>query len=258
MINLTAKLDISHLAIHIIELYSAQKFIPRSLNILKISVVIPTLNETLILEDNLRAISSLNPHEIIVVDGGSADSTVSVARRIATLVIASKSGRARQMNIGAKKATGDLLLFMHADNKLTLESFERMKKTMLPDGSAGGAFSLQIESEKASLKVISLLATWRSKYLKLVYGDQAIFVRADIFQKMGGFSPLPICEDLDFFRRLSRQGRVLLLEEKTHTSARRWKAEGIFYTTLRNISIWLLLLLGFYPQTLSKWYSAIR
>ena len=258
MINLTAKLVTSRLATHLAKLCPAEKFIPRLLDILKISVVIPTLNETLILEDNLRAISNLSPHEIIVVDGGSTDSTFSVARRMATLVITSKSGRARQMNAGAKKATGDLLLFMHADNKLTLESFERMKKIMTTDESAGGAFSLQIESEKASLKVISLLATWRSKYLNLVYGDQAIFVRADIFQKMGGFSPLPICEDLDFFRRLGRQGKVLLLEEKTHTSARRWKAEGIFYTTLRNITIGGLFLLGFSPQTLSKWYAAIR
>ena len=104
MINLNAKLDISRLAIHLAKLYPAQKLIPRSRDTLKISVVIPTLNETLILEDNLRAISSLNPHEIIVVDGGSTDSTVSVARRMATLVITSKSGRAPQMNAGAKKS----------------------------------------------------------------------------------------------------------------------------------------------------------
>jgi len=251
-------LDISRFSIHLTALHSPQKPTLRSLDTLKTSIVIPTLNEALILEDNLRALSSLNPHEIIVVDGGSADSTVSVARCTATRVITSKSGRARQMNTGAKKATGDLLLFMHADNKLTLESFKRMEKIMKTDGSAGGAFSLQIESEQASLKVISLLATWRSKYLNLVYGDQAIFVRADIFHRMGGFSPLPICEDLDFFRRLGRQGKVLLLEEKTHTSARRWKEEGIFYTTLRNITIGGLFLLGFPPQTLSKWYSSIR
>ena len=225
---------------------------------MKISVVIPTLNEALILEDSLRAISTLNPHEIIVADGGSTDTTVSVARSMATRVISSKSGRACQMNAGAKKATGDLCLFMHADSKLTWKSFRRMKKTMMSAETTGGAFSLQIESEKTSLKVISLLATWRAKYLNLVYGDQAIFVRTDIFQKMGGFSPLPICEDLDFFRRLSRQGKVVLLEEKTHTSARRWKTEGILYTTLRNITIGSLFLLGFSPQTLSRWYSAIR
>ena len=225
---------------------------------MKISILIPTLNEALILEDSLRAISDLNPHEIIVIDGGSTDSTASVARNFATWTITSKPGRANQMNAGAKIATGDLLLFIHADSKLTQQSFSRMRKAMALNGPAGGAFSLQIESEKASLKVISLLATWRAKYLNLVYGDQTIFVRTEIFQKMGGFSPLPICEDLDFFRRLSRQGRVILLKEKTHTSARRWKAEGVLYTTIRNITIGGLFLIGFSPQTLSKWYSAIR
>jgi rSAM/selenodomain-associated transferase 2 len=225
---------------------------------LKVSVVIPTLNEALILEDSLKAISELNPHEIIVVDGGSTDSTVSVAYGMASQVIKCKPGRAHQMNTGAKKATGNLLLFMHADNKLNWEGFLRMKRIMTQIKTAGGAFSLQIESKKTSLKIISLLATWRSKYLNIVYGDQAIFVRNDIFQKMGGFSPLPICEDLDFFRRLSRQGKIILLEEKTYTSARRWSEEGVLYTTLLNISIGTLFLLGFSPQILSKWYTAIR
>ena len=225
---------------------------------MKVSVVIPTLNEALILEDSLNSISDLNPHEIIVADGGSTDTTVSVARCTATHVITSRTGRARQMNAGAKKATGDLLLFMHADSKLTPESFKRMKKKMMPTGPAGGAFSLQIESERIPLRVISSLATWRAKYFNLVYGDQTIFVRTDIFQALGGFSPLPICEDLDFFRRLSRQGKVILLKEKTHTSARRWTTEGILYTTLRNITIGSLFLLGFSPHILSKWYSVIR
>ena len=225
---------------------------------MKVSIIIPTLNEALILEDSLHAISNLDPYEIIVADGGSTDLTVSLASGIATQVINSKPGRACQMNAGAKKATGNILLFMHADSKLTWQSFKRMKKAMMSITTAGGAFSLQIESEKTSLKAISLLATWRAKYLNLVYGDQAIFVRADIYQKMSGFSPLPICEDLDFFRRLSQEGNVILLKEKTHTSARRWKAEGILYTTLRNITIGTLFLIGFSPQTLSKWYSAIR
>ena len=238
--------------------YSAQKHTPGQSDTLKISVIVPTLNEASILEDSLRAISGLNPHEIIVVDGKSTDSTFLVARRMANLVITSKPGRAYQMNAGAKKATGDLLLFMHVDNKLSFESFKKMKKTMLLTESNGGAFTLQIESNKASLKIISILATWRAKHLNLVYGDQTIFVRADTFQEMGGFSPLPICEDLDFFRRLSRQGKTVLLKEKTHTSARRWKTEGVFYTTLRNVTIGSLFLLGFSPQTLSKWYSVVR
>ncbi len=212
----------------------------------------------MILKDSLHAISNLNPHEIIVVDGGSTDATVSVALNMASKVIKCKSGRAHQMNAGAEKATGNLLLFMHADSKLTQESFLKMKKIMTPTKIAGGAFSLQIESEKTSLKIISLLATWRAKYLNIVYGDQSIFVRNDIFQKMDGFSPLPICEDLDFFRRLRQQGDIKVLKEKTHTSARRWNEEGVLSTTLRNITIGSLFLLGFSPQTLKKWYSAVR
>ena len=162
------------------------------------------------------------------------------------------------MNAGAKEATGDLLLFMHADSRLSPESFDRMTEKMFPGEPSGGAFGLTIESEKMSLKLISTLATWRSKYLNLVYGDQAIFVRADIFRELGGFSPLPICEDLEFFRRLSRHGKVILLEEKAHTSARRWMAEGVLFTAFRNITIATLFLLGFPPRILSKWYLVVR
>ncbi len=225
---------------------------------MKISVIIPTLNEALTLEESLTAVSRLNPHEIIVADGGSTDLTLPIAGRIATRVVKGETGRARQMNAGAKEATGDLLLFMHADSRLSPESFDRMTEKMLPGEPSGGAFGLTIESEKMSLKLISTLATWRSKYLNLVYGDQAIFVRADIFREIGGFSPLPICEDLEFFRRLSRHGKVILLEEKAHTSARRWMAEGVLFTALRNITIATLFLLGFPPRILSKWYLVVR
>ena len=225
---------------------------------MKISVIVPTLNEALALEESLTAVSLLNPHEIIVADGGSTDLTVPIAGRLAIRVVTSEVGRARQMNAGAKEATGDLLLFLHADSRLSPESFSKMTEKMLSGEPAGGAFSLAIESEKISLKLISTLASWRSKYLNLVYGDQAIFVRADMFRELGGFAPLPICEDLEFFRRLSRQGEVILLKEKAHTSARRWTTEGILFTTLRNMAIATLFLLGFPPQTLSKWYLVVR
>ena len=225
---------------------------------LKVSIIVPTFNEALIIEESLTAIACLNPHEIIVVDGGSTDITISIARRIATHVVTSEAGRARQMNAGAKKATGDLLLFMHVDSSLPPESFEKMTEEMRHREPTGGAFGLHIESEKISLKLISTFAIWRSKYLNLVYGDQTIFVRAEIFQKLEGFSPLPICEDLEFFRRLSQQGKVILLKEKAHTSGRRWITEGILLTTLRNIIITTLFLLGFPPRILGRWYLVVR
>ena len=122
----------------------------------------------------------------------------------------------------------------------------------------GGAFSLQIDSPLPALKRISRWANWRSRYLNLVYGDQAIFVRREVFHELKGFTLLPICEDLDFFRRLSKKGPVVLLKEKAFTSPRRWLAEGIGFTTLRNIAIASLFLIGFSPATLSRWYPPKR
>ena len=226
--------------------------------VLKVSIIIPTLNEALILQETLGKISRLHPHEIIVADGGSLDTTVPIAKRETTRVVECELGRALQMNAGAREATGDLLLFIHADSRVTPESYHRMIEAMRSSDLVGGAFSLAIESEKISLKLISKLATLRSRHLNLVYGDQSIFVRTDVFRKLGGYSPLPICEDLDFFRRLSRRGPVILLKEKAYTSARRWMSEGIPFTTFRNITIATLFLLGFSPRILSRWYQVIR
>jgi rSAM/selenodomain-associated transferase 2 len=225
---------------------------------MKVSIIIPTLNEALILKETLDKISRLDPHEIIVADGGSLDTTVPIAKREATRVVECKPNRALQMNVGAREATGDLLLFIHADSRVNPESYHRMIETMRSSDLVGGAFSLTIESEKISLKLISRLATLRARHLNLVYGDQSIFVRADVFRKLDGYSPLPICEDLDFFRRLSQRGQVTLLKEKAYTSARRWMSEGIPFTTLRNIIIATLFLIGFPPRILSRWYQVIR
>jgi hypothetical protein len=118
----------------------------------------------------------------------------------------------------------------------------------------GGAFTLCIESGKWSLKLIALLANIRSKYFGLAYGDQGFFVRKEVFNDMNGFSPIPICEDLDFYYRLRKKGSVILLKEKAHTSPRRWINEGIFFTTARNFFIAVLFGLGFPPHILTKWY----
>ena len=225
---------------------------------MKISVIIPTLNEAHILEKTISGISRHSPHEIIITDGGSEDSTLDIAEKFGLGVVVGPPGRALQMNAGAGTASGDVLFFLHADSRVDEKSYQKMVAVMKQENKVGGAFSLAIESEKPALKIISNFATLRARHLNLVFGDQAIFVRASAFHEMGGFSLLPICEDLDFYRRLMAKGPTVILEEKTFTSARRWYKEGIFFTSLRNSVITTLFLLGFPPRILSKWYLVIR
>jgi rSAM/selenodomain-associated transferase 2 len=225
---------------------------------LKISIIIPTLEEAQGIENSLSRACALNPHEIIVADGGSQDDTRKIARNFTSHIVQSAPGRALQMNTGAQIASGDILLFLHADSHLSEASYNRMLEVMLDNETVGGAFSLTIDSGAKSLQWISALATLRSRKLNLVYGDQAFFVRKKVFNEMGGYALLPICEDLEFFQRLRKTGRVTLLEEKTITSARRWQQEGIWFTTLRNGLIATLFLMGFSPKRLSKWYGIIR
>jgi rSAM/selenodomain-associated transferase 2 len=225
---------------------------------LKVSIVVPTLNEELVLENSLTQIQQLSPHELIVCDGGSNDDTCKIAEKFSHRVITSSAGRALQMNAGANEATGDFLLFLHADSRIEPGSYQKMLECMENRKWIGGAFTLCIESGKWSIKLITLLANIRSKYFGLAYGDQGFFVRREVFEDMNGFSPLPICEDIDFYRRLRKKGSVILLKEKAHTSPRRWVKEGIFFTTARNTLIAVLFGLGFPPHILTKWYPLSR
>ena len=225
---------------------------------MKVSIIVPTLNEELVLKKTLTQIQELSPHELIVSDGGSTDKTTPIAQKFSHRVVTGSPGRAMQMNAGADQATGDLLLFLHADNRLEPESYQKMLECMKIPKWIGGAFTLCIESDKWSINLINQLANIRSRYFGLVYGDQGVFVRAEVFKNMNGFSPIPIFEDLDFYRRLKKKGPVNLLKEKAHTSSRRWVKEGIAFTTARNILIALLFGLGFPPHRLTKWYLDIR
>ena len=225
---------------------------------MKVSIIVPTLNEELVLEKTLTQFQQLSPHELIVSDGGSDDDTRNIAGRFSHRVITGSAGRALQMNVGADEATGDILLFLHADSRIEPESYRKMLQCMQNPKWIGGAFTLCIESGKWSLKLIALLANIRSKYFGIAYGDQGFFVRKEVFKDMNGFSPLPICEDLDFYHRLRKKGPVILLKEKAHTSPRRWIKEGILFTTARNTLIAVLFGLGFPPHILTKWYLAIR
>jgi rSAM/selenodomain-associated transferase 2 len=226
---------------------------------LKLSVIIPTYNESTVLSETLTRIRQHRPLEIIIGDGGSEDNTVAIARQMGVSVVVSETcSRAAQMNSAAAEAKGDLLLFLHADSYIDSSGWQAMTTAMMQGRWLGGAFSLHIDSPKSSLKRISRWANLRSRALNLVYGDQSLFVRREIFQKLNGFAPLPICEDLDFYRRLSKLGPVVLLKEKSYTSPRRWLAEGVRFTTFRNIAIASLFIIGFSPRTLSRWYPPER
>jgi rSAM/selenodomain-associated transferase 2 len=225
---------------------------------LKVSVIIPSLNEASVLESTLTHVKKLAPYEVIVVDGGSEDSTLDIAGRFDAKLVSCQKGRSIQMNAGAVEASGDLLLFLHADSSVDLQGYMKMKKEMKNPRWVGGAFSLYINSDKIALRIVAAFATLRSRFLHLAYGDQTLFVRARVFREMGGFPDVPICEDLSFFRKLSKKGSTLMLKERSFTSPRRWQAEGVIFTTARNFVIAVFFLLGVSPDMLCKWYPEKR
>jgi rSAM/selenodomain-associated transferase 2 len=227
-------------------------------SLLKVSIIVPTLNEAQGLRDTLTQIQQLCPHELVVSDGGSDDNTLKIAKKFTEHVVSGPAGRALQMNAGAQIATGDIFIFLHADSRIEPASYEKMLHSLKSSEKIGGAFSLCIDSDKWSLRLITRLANLRSKFFGMAYGDQAFFVKNSTFQQMNGFAEFPICEDIDFFKRLRKLGPVILLKEKSLTSPRRWIKEGIWFTTLRNILITILFELGFPPRILTKWYQAIR
>ncbi len=225
---------------------------------MKTSIIIPTLNEARYLSETLAQIKQLSPHEIIISDGGSNDNTLKIASKFTQNLIKGSAGRALQMNAGAQVATGDLLLFLHADSYIERASYQKMLAAMKKTEVLGGAFSLLIDSDRWALQIINQFANLRSRYLGRAYGDQAFFVKKHVFQEMKGFTEFPICEDLDFYKRLKFLGPVVLLKEEVLTSPRRWVNEGIWFTTIRNILIATLFELGFPPRILTKWYQTIR
>jgi rSAM/selenodomain-associated transferase 2/rSAM/selenodomain-associated transferase 1 len=217
-----------------------------------ISVIIPTLNE----EDGIgRLISFLKEYdvEIVVADGGSTDGTKDLCQRAGVKVLSSKTGRAMQMNTGASEATGQILLFLHADTILP-EGFPEMVRGPLAMGAIGGAFSFGTDLDTITMRIIERMSNLRAQILGIVFGDQAIFTRADVFRKINGFPEIPVMEDYGLVRSLNREGKVVLLPQVAVTSARRWRTSGVWRTTFVNQVITWLFLLGVSPDKLAGWY----
>ncbi len=223
-----------------------------------ISVIIPALNEEPYIGRTLQALQQAAGVEVIVVDGGSADDTVRRAETAGARVMVAAGGRARQMNVGAQAAPGDILFFLHADT-LAPPGFDGAIRAALQDPRvAAGAFRLGIRGASAGLRLVEHLANWRSRRLGLPYGDQGLFVRADLFREIGGFPELPIMEDYVMARRLKRHGRIVTLPLAVATSGRRWQSLGIWWTTLINQMMIIGYSLGVDPAVLARWYRAGR
>jgi hypothetical protein len=219
-----------------------------------LSVVIPTLNEAENIADTLESTQGASNVDVMVVDGGSEDKTVEIARSHGVKILEVSGGRARQMNRGAAKARGEVLLFLHGDTRLPEGYDEAIYCALNRPRAVAGAFRLRIEGHRPGLRFIEQTANWRSQLLGLPYGDQGIFMSAGLFRSVGGFPEFPIMEDFELMRRLRRLGRVVIAPALVSTSDRRWQALGVWQTTLTNYAIPIGYLLGVSPSRLATWY----
>ena len=220
-----------------------------------ISVVIPTLNEAGCVQ---AAIASADGEgiEVIVADGGSEDGTVALAQAAGARVIASPDGRALQQNHGAAVGHGDAFLFLHADTLLPPCWAEEVRAILADPAVALGAFKLSLAGATRAERVIAWAANRRAHWLGLPYGDQALFLRRETFDRLGGFQPLPIMEDWDLARRARRHGRVLLADAAVVTSPRRWRRLGPVRTTLINAAMVAGFTIGMGPDRLARFYRS--
>ena len=202
----------------------------------EISIIIPTLNEEKTISQCLETVVNIPGIEIIVSDGGSTDSTVEIAGQHSDVkVVHSQAGRSIQMNNGAACARGEILLFLHADCILPREDVLKIRQIFDSGKFVGGAFQIRLLSDKFTYRWLEMGINFRSKAFKLPYGDQGLFVKRSIFEKLGGFREMPVCEDLDFVYRLRRKyGEIAILNGRISSSVRTWKNRGIFRTSFRN------------------------
>jgi rSAM/selenodomain-associated transferase 2 len=226
-------------------------------NVMSVSIIIPTWNEAANIGTTIRCLRSQLPREIIVVDGGSSDETVTLAKD-ADRVLVSEPGRALQMNAGAAVAVGDHLLFLHADCRLEDGAIALIERALAGPAVVAGCFSMRVDADGWGFRSIDACASARVRWTGVVYGDQGLFLRRRDFERLGGFPRLRFMEDVFFSRRLARRGRVVVVNKKIYVSPRRWQKVGLVRQTLSNWTLTALALAGVAPDWLADFYPHVR
>jgi rSAM/selenodomain-associated transferase 2 len=223
----------------------------------RISVVIPVLNEGGYIAATLRSVRSEKPYEILVVDGGSTDTTREEARE-ADRVLIGPRGRAAQMNHGAAQASGEALLFLHADCQLEHGALAAVARSLARPRTIAGCFRMEVAARGILYRWIDIFALARVRLTGIMYGDQGLFLRRETFDALGGFPELRLMEDVFLSLKLRRLGRIDVVPRRLFVSPRRWQQQGILRQTARNWMLTTLAAAGVHPNRLSKFYPIVR
>ena len=223
--------------------------------LMKVSIIIPVLNEAVHIADTLKSLEPYRGqgHEIIVIDGGSNDDTVSIAGQYADRVLHSDAGRAMQMNSGIGEASGDTLLFLHADTRLPADAVSRIIHAV-EDGYFWGRFNVRLSGKHFMFRIIERMMNMRSCITGVATGDQAIFVSLETIEIVGAYPRLPLMEDIVFSKRLRNLGWPACIKQPVVTSSRRWEDNGILQTMLLMWRLRLLFFLGVSADRLARQY----
>ena len=220
-----------------------------------VSIIVPVLNEADAIVATLQGLAALRGAgaELIVIDGGSSDATLERCKGLADLALIAPLGRARQMNFGAARAAGALLLFLHADTRLPADALGLVRGA-LDSGHDWGRFDVVVDGGSRLFPVIAWMMNWRSRLSGIATGDQAIFVRRDVFDALGGFPDQPLMEDIELSKRLRRRGRPACLRQRVVTSGRRWERHGVWRTMFLMWRLRFYYWLGVSAEQLAKAY----
>ena len=222
----------------------------------RLSIIIPALNEAGAIQATLERLQPLRSrgHEVILVDGGSMDKTIDIARPLVDRIVTGEAGRARQMNAGAAQARGDVFWFLHADTLIPELADQIIDHAIDGRKQAWGRFDVRLSGRDVRLRLIEFMMNRRSRLTGIATGDQGIFVTRALFEKIDGFAEQPLMEDIEISRRLKRHARPLCLKQKLITSSRRWETRGIWRTVFLMWRLRLRYALGGDPRKLEKLY----